>query len=244
MILRPYSSLPILMYHQIADLDRHQDPARLAVPPAQFARHLAWLQAQGYRSLSLDEAAAAWARGEFLPKTVVISFDDGYLDNYTAAFPLLQEYGFRASIFLVADFIGQAQSRWGKGPEVNLMNWAQAREMQEYGIEFHSHGCTHSALDRLKTAALQRELRDARSQIEDHLGAAVRHIAYPYGAYSQQVLSEAEAAGYTAGYAAGLAHDGPLALPRFCVGRNDGPGWLRFKTSPWGNWLRGFDIFH
>lgn len=242
--LRPYSSIPILMYHQVSATSAAEDPARLGVSPAQFEQHLAWLKERGYRSLSLTEAAQAWEKRDFIEKSLVITFDDGYLDNYSAAFPLLQKYGFSATIFVLTDFIGQASSRWGQGLPVKLMNWQQVREMRDEGIDFQSHGCTHQVLSQLSGEALRYELRHSKQKLEDELGQAVEHMAYPYGAYNDEVLVETEAAGYRAAYAAGLAHDGRFAVPRFCVGEQDGLRRMAFKIHPLANWLRGFDPFH
>lgn len=173
-------SIPLLMYHS---LDDSGSPISLA--PARFAHQMAWLHARGYRALPLGAVVDLLRRGAPLPpRTVVLTFDDGFRNLYEAAFPLLARYGFAATIFLVADFCGATNGWPGQPaiiPRLPLLDWPQIREMARHGIEFGAHTATHPRLDRLPPAEAEREIVGAKARLEMALGAPITLFAYPYG---------------------------------------------------------------
>ena len=191
---------PILLYHRVVPTLPQHDPTRNCVSSAAFAGHLRWLARRGYRSLALADVDAYLAGGAVLPRrAVAITFDDGYEDNYTHAWPLLQRYGFAATVFLIADVVGgdNAFDRDVAGYEpAAMLSAGQIHEMQRGGIVFGSHGRAHRApLTALDDRALDRELVISRRSLEGLLDAPVDYFAYPYSKVDARVEAAVARAG-------------------------------------------------
>ena len=128
------------------------------------------------------------ANGQIPEKSVIITFDDGWADNYTNVFPILKEYGLTATIFVVTGFIGQA----------NYMDWKQLLEMSEAGVSIQSHAVSHKPLAQLSKAEVKHELEISKKTIEDNLGQQVSFLSLPHGVFNDKVLKMAQDAGYQA----------------------------------------------
>jgi peptidoglycan/xylan/chitin deacetylase (PgdA/CDA1 family) len=211
--------LPILMYHRVTDngpagLDRYR------VTPAAFEEQLRYLRDAGYVGVTLQAWHAAMMARKPLPgRCVLLTFDDGYLDFATNAWPLLQRYGFPATMFLVAEQIG-GLSTWDAayGEPAPLMDWPTILKLQAEGVEFGAHTCSHPPLTGLSPAEVTEEAARARAILTRGLGRAVPAFAYPYGDHDAVVRHLTGACGYTFGLTcdAKLSQltDDPLALPR------------------------------
>ncbi len=191
--------IPVLFYHKIGYPPPGVKLRNLYVTPEAFSRQLRYLKLRGFRTLTCEEYFRM-RRGERLysDRTILITFDDGFQNLYTHAFPLLKKFGFTAVIFLVAGDVGKEvvwQDSEEKFPE-KLLDWEEIGEMSEYGIDFQSHGYSHRLLTSLSPPLLRRELEESRKIIEDKLGKAVKFFAYPYGVYSQQVKDALRKSGY------------------------------------------------
>ncbi len=192
----------MLTYHRVND---HRPQDRLSLSREAFARQLDLLLENGCQVMPLPAAVASLPQGEWPPRAVAITFDDGYADNFNYAWPELRQRNLPATIFLTADWIGQTD-KTGPAPGCaagderdRALTWAEVRELQASGlIEIGSHTCSHPRLPRLDDAALVHELADSKAALEAKLGGAVRLLAYPAGAYDARVVSAALAAGYTA----------------------------------------------
>jgi peptidoglycan/xylan/chitin deacetylase (PgdA/CDA1 family) len=119
-------------------------------------------------------------------KSLVITFDDGWADNYVNVFPILREYGLIATIFVITGSVGQS----------NYMNWNQLREMSEAGISIQSHTVSHRPLAQLSKAEIEYELETSKKTIEDALGTDVSYSSMPHGSFDKRVLRTAQQAGY------------------------------------------------
>jgi peptidoglycan/xylan/chitin deacetylase (PgdA/CDA1 family) len=225
--------LPILMYHRITNEATFPG---LAVTPRQFERQLAFLRRFGYTGLTMLELAEALAGKTSLPKRpVVITFDDGYADNYATAWPLLQKYGYKATIFLVSAFVGQTSSFDPVLPveyqTSQMLTPSQILEMAQQGIEFGSHTHTHKALPQLEPALRLQELEQSRHTLAALLGHEVYSFAYPYS----QVDAPSETDVETAGFRLAVAGKGPY-FRAYRLNRIDPtatpPPVLAFKMSP------------
>jgi peptidoglycan/xylan/chitin deacetylase (PgdA/CDA1 family) len=187
----------ILMYHEVTK----DKPADIhAVSEAQFRSQMSWLREAGFTTVGLSHLLSASTGGAShgLPANgLVITFDDGYRDNYTTAWPILAEYGLSATIFLVAGRMGLT-SDWRAGAlsQSPLLSWAEAREMAKAGIGLGSHTVSHSDLASLDLPGADRELREARDLIEQALGRSVDSLAYPYGRFTPAVQGIARQVGY------------------------------------------------
>jgi len=170
--------LPILMYHSISEAaETGVSPYyRTSTRPEVFREHLRLLQAAGYRAVDLKTAVQALQTGS-CEKLAVVTFDDGYRDFHTAAFPILQAHSFTATVFLATGYVGHHRASF-KTRE--CLTWGEVRELHQAGIHFGSHTVTHPKLVELDWPAIQRELCDSKADLQHHLGAPADTFAYPF----------------------------------------------------------------
>ncbi|MGO9085593.1 MAG: polysaccharide deacetylase family protein [Candidatus Sulfotelmatobacter sp.] len=171
-------SIPILMYHSITDEDESSAHAyyRTRTSPAAFAAQMKYLHESGYKTCSPAQAISQ-LQTQTAAKPVVITFDDGYRNFYHHAFPILNQYGYSAIVYLPTAYIGERPLQF-KGTD--CLTWAEVRELNKHGILFGSHTVTHPWLRELSRAAIDEELANSRKTIEEKLGSAVDSFAYPY----------------------------------------------------------------
>ena len=192
----------VLMYHMVRE---HIDGAKfnkLRVKPAEFDQQVAWMKAQGFHFVTMQELQDNW--GQHPEKTVAITFDDGYLDNLENAYPILEKYQAKATIYVVVDRHDRDWSTYKKAHHNSgelarepKLNDAQVQFLAQSGVvEIGSHTLTHANLDKLDDAACLAELVDSKQQLEQLTGTAVNSFAYPFGIYSQRDVALAKQAGY------------------------------------------------
>lgn len=188
---------PILMYHAFA---APGDPvSRYIIGIEEFQRQMAYLERHRYRVLSLTEIAERIGAGEALPaRSVALTIDDGYLDNYELAYPVLRRFGFPATIYIVSSRVGGVNDWDSNSPLAGrpLVNWEQAREMAENGIEIGAHTRSHPHLTTIPSDQVQEELAGSKDEIEAALGLPVRHFAYPHGDVDAEVERIAARVGF------------------------------------------------
>lgn len=209
--------VPVLMYHEIADITATS--SRLAVAPEVFADQIAYLHDAGFTAISAGALAASLADGgkELPERPVVITFDDGYGDFYSQALPLLKRYGYTATLFQTTGGVGVA------GGEKRMMNWRELAEAVGAGVEIGAHTVRHPQLDQLPAAELREELYASKCELEEQLGMAVPGLAYPYGYSNEKVRQVARELGYAYAYSVDntmtpLGADN-FTLPRLTVKR-------------------------
>ncbi len=169
--------IPILMYHSISDEKESSHPYyHVNTSPAVFAEHMRLLHDQSYCVINLHDIENAF-HDEGSNKYAVITFDDGFRDFYTSAFPILEKYGFSATVFLPTAFIGDERLSF-KGKECLI--WNEVRALQHKGIHFGSHTHNHPQLRNLSTPEIEWEIAQSKDTIETHLGTTVYAFAYPY----------------------------------------------------------------
>lgn len=225
--------VPILMYHYLSTPPADADIYRrdLSVAPELFAAHLDRLLAEGYTAISLYTVIDALQRGAPLPdKPVVITFDDGYRDNYENAFPLLRARGMPATIFVVTDFIDEQRPEY--------LTWDMAREMLQAGISIESHGRNHFSLAGRDDDYLVWQALGSLETIEYELGVRPRFVSYPAGEYDQRTIDIFKSANYWAGattvQGATLNNAQLFELPRIRVHGDTTPdNLLRLLTLDW-----------
>jgi peptidoglycan/xylan/chitin deacetylase (PgdA/CDA1 family)/2-polyprenyl-3-methyl-5-hydroxy-6-metoxy-1,4-benzoquinol methylase len=218
--------LPILLYHRVAPTGSSR-MARYRVTPDAFEEQLDYLRDAGFRSVTLDEWRIAAALRRPLPgRAVIITFDDGYADFRSHAWPLLRRYEFSACVFLVADRVGGTND-WDEayGEVVPLLQWPEVRELRSEGIEFGSHAATHRPLTSLTLEEATREAIRSLRSLTEGLGAPVRAIAYPHGDADGAIRHLVGACGYLYGLTcrpgACAFGDDLLDLPRIEVTGHD-----------------------
>lgn len=208
---------PVLCYHRIGG------PLELGVTRvgrSVFARQMAALAKAGWRTLTLAQFADPHPTSH-IPRTFLLSFDDGYASLADHAYPVLAEVGFTATTFLITDFIGR-ENRWDiryTWRRLRHLDWVQIEHWRARGFEFASHGARHRRLTWVDDATAADELGRAREVLIGRLGAdAGRAIAYPFGAVDARVQRLAREAGYTLGFGGVRGdHASPWHLPRVPV---------------------------
>lgn len=191
--------VPVLMYHKV-NPDPETGNLGLRVPPAEFDRQMKYLAEQGYQSVSLQEVRNFILEGEPLPpRPVVITFDDGYRDNYTYALPILEKYGFTATVFVVVNTIGKVNKfDLGVQPVNQMMSWSELRDMAGRGITIGAHTMDHPHLSDVAADKALYQIRESKAALEKGLGLPVKYFCYPYGSYNQEVKKMVEECGYEA----------------------------------------------
>ena len=238
--LRP-GYIPVLMYHKVP-LEPIESKHRIFVTRDTLAHQLALLKRRGYETITFGQYDAwrAGAPGAVMPKRpIVLTFDDGYLDNYTNAWPLLKRYGYTAVIYALGhpthahNFWDTAQGE----PRMPLMSAAQMAEMAAAGIEFGAHTLNHARLTELSPEEALAEMTGSRQALQAITGQPVLSFAYPYGAYDDGIKALAAQAGFR--YAVVISGGGMtweqdrLAIFRVYVFPEDRGLAFWKKSSPW-----------
>ena len=205
--------VPILMYHYIGDNPNPTDVTRnrLSTSPKLFAEQMDYLEKHGFTPISLDTLYGIYAGITPSPaKPVVLTFDDGYIDFYLNAYPILKQHNFQATVFIPTGLIGGSY----------YMNWDQLREMHQSGlISLQSHAVTHKSLSKLSYEQALNELVTSKAKLEKELGGTVNFVAFPSGATSAQVNKAVQVAGYSGGLTTrpGKASSPSVVMPRLKV---------------------------
>ncbi|HZD11463.1 MAG TPA: polysaccharide deacetylase family protein [Candidatus Binatia bacterium] len=176
--------VPILMYHYISEAPEDADEYRtdLSVPPQRFREQLQYLKDHGFTTVSLyDLSLAVTARKELPEKPIILTFDDGYLDSYQNAFPLLREFGFTGTFFVVTEFVDKATPGY--------MSWAMIEEMAAAGMDIENHSKTHADLSGQSRDTLIWQIRGAQETLTAHLGSVPRFFCYPGGRYDEDTIA-------------------------------------------------------
>jgi peptidoglycan/xylan/chitin deacetylase (PgdA/CDA1 family) len=212
----PIAGVPVLMYHKV---DPHTPPGpvgrSLTLDPSAFEAQLEWLRKHGIRTLTMNDLADAFRRGEHPRNAVVLTFDDGYNDAADVVTPLLRKYGDRASFYVSAGFVGDGRHA----------GWAQLRVMRAAGMEIGCHGTRHLDLSRVGRSAAAREVSRCIAALTHYLVRPTTY-AYPAGRWNAATLALMRTSGMKAalterpGVVTSLA--APYTLPRRRIDRTAG----------------------
>jgi len=200
---KPLLPIPVVFYHKI-DYPAPDAPLRGAyTPPPRFARQMAFLKKKGTVFYTAAELITYLREhGSFPPNGLAVTFDDGWRDNFENAFPILQRYGIKATIFLVSSCIGEVSTKAvsdGEGARAHLTR-AQILEMSNHGIEFGSHSVNHRLLHQLSLPEVKFEVEESQGQIADLLGKPCQTFAYPAGFLTEEVKGIVAQAGYLSAF--------------------------------------------
>lgn len=211
--------VPVLNYHQV----NNKFNTALTMTTADFEEQMEYLEENGYHSISQAEFTAYINGEDDLPdKPVLITFDDGYIDNYDCAYPIMKNHGMRGTIFVIMNFLDQP----------NYLTTAQIQTMSKDGMEFGSHTISHKPLTSMDQPTVHKELTQSKALLEKKLGKPVTFLAYPEGKYNDMVKLETKACGYDAGFTVNTGRDFPWD-DRYDLDRVpffEGPGsFLHFK---------------
>jgi len=226
--LAPKYTVPILMYHNIGG-----EPGSFFVTPENFAKQMEYIKQHGYEVISLDELVTGIRNKNFIPKNkVVITFDDGYRDNFEYAYPVLKKYGFTATVFVITDFVGTGTA--GKGKQ--FASWDEIISMSKDNLSIGSHTKTHFNLGTgMDERIALEEISGSKKLIEDKIGSAVDYFCYPSGVFCARAKELIEQAGYKGACATnrGFArfNQDAYELKRIKITNSDG-------TKPFSFWAK------
>jgi peptidoglycan/xylan/chitin deacetylase (PgdA/CDA1 family) len=209
--------VPVLTYHRVHTLPAVGQPD-LIVDPATFDAELTALANAGYHTISQAQLFGALYHGDVLPSNpVLISVDDGYVDDARTILPDLERHHMLATFFVIT----------GRVNEPGFLDVAQIRQLEDAGMDVGDHTADHLDLPGLPAAQLIHETAGSRHTLESILGHPVYYFAYPFGAYDATVIHAVQGAGFTMAYttAAGTVETtaAPLEMPRLHVGRTASP---------------------
>ncbi len=249
-------SIPVLMYHHVSPVG-----TELSVTPELFEDQLRSLHAEGWKTLSGEEFLSCMQAKSLPRKYLLLTFDDGFADNYVYAYPLLKKYGMRAMLFVTTSLIRDSivsrenfmpkphREAWQlaateQGTEV-MCTWAELKEMEESGVfEMQAHGLTHETPEMIKGKRfeeLEKDLSAGKQEMELRLSKEVTHFAWPKGMYDDRALDIARRIGFRAVYTTVRGINRPQALSeirRIPVKNRDGR-WLQRKLWIYSSALLG-----
>ncbi len=239
--------IPILMYHSVTDtLEPHRNAYyKINISPNLFAEQIKFLVHNNYKIISLQHLeeyrSPSGTTGE---KVVVLTFDDGYENWYTHAFPILREYHATATMFVTTDFIGYQN----KVVDGNIfLNWSQIREMQAAGITFGSHTASHPQLSEIPYPQVEHELRESKQILEKNLQCPITTFAYPFAfpetkrMFKKRFEESLRQCGYkqavTTIIGTNSAAEATLLLKRLPINQEDDLNLFQAKLHGFYNWV-------
>jgi peptidoglycan/xylan/chitin deacetylase (PgdA/CDA1 family) len=215
----PVSSVavPILTYHRIRPYkvsDSKSARGYITTPEA-FEKELAYLEENNYTVISFDDLLDGFKGKKMPSKPVIITFDDGYKEQYLYALPLLLTHHMTATFFIYTNAISDYH---------DFMTWEEVKGLSEKGMTIGAHSQSHPKLTKLSETKQQNEIAKSKATLEEKLSVPVRYFAYPYGLYNDQVVKEVKESGFN--LAVGLEKgkvqriENIYTLKRYLVGSN------------------------
>ena len=201
--------VPVLYYHSVDPSEANE----VIISPEKLKEQLTFIKNSGYTTLTISELNNYILNNTPIPeKSIVITFDDGYADNYINAFPILKELDIKATIFVISNFTDK---------DGYYMTSQQIKEMSDYGIDIQSHTASHAHLNQLTYEEQLNELKTSKEKLESITEKPVISIAYPFGDYDDNTILASKEAGYSLSFNTnrGLSDrtDNPLSLNRIYV---------------------------
>ena len=195
--------IPVLAYHKIDEPTADVKLRGAFTSPKSFARQMSYLKKCDFEFYTASELIDFYKENGFFPaRAITLTFDDGWKDNYTNAFPIMKKLGIKATIFLVPSCIGEISAKVvadGEGEREHLA-LEDITEMSEYGIEFGSHTLNHKLLHQASDEEVEFEVTESKKEIENLLCKPCRVFAYPAGFYTDAAQTAVKCAGYIAAF--------------------------------------------
>ncbi|WP_373080623.1 polysaccharide deacetylase family protein [Fusobacterium animalis] len=192
--------IPVIMYHRVINNPENEGVYGTYIYEDMFKKHLQYLKDKNYTVITFKDLDKIGWRNRFEKgkKYIILTFDDGYKDNYDLAFPILKEFNFKATIFLMGSLTyNEWDVKAGGERKFSLMSVEMIKEMQDYGIEFGAHTFNHPKINTLSNEEIAHQIVDVRKPLEEKIGKEIITFAYPYGILNDYAKEMAKKAGYT-----------------------------------------------
>lgn len=194
------SNAIILTYHNIEKPPKGVEIPNMYVTPRMFKFQMWYLKWFGYHVVAVQDMMRFIQGNRAVGRMVALTFDDGYLDFYDHAYPVLKQYGYPATVFVMPGLMGEEHTavaaRERVGVSEPLMDWETVVEISRNNVTIGSHTMTHASLVDIPIQEAIRELRDSKREIENHIQKTVDLFCYPYGKHDDRVREEVKNAGY------------------------------------------------
>jgi peptidoglycan/xylan/chitin deacetylase (PgdA/CDA1 family) len=202
---------PILLYHEVTDYPEKLKSTKMidpeySLPTQKFEEQIAYLYEKRYNVLSIDDIVRPQTMDS---KACAITFDDGYIGNFSYAYPILKKYGYSATLFVSTKYVSMLE-QW--------MTWDQLRDLASCGFSIQSHTVTHPVLEELEDKNIFYELSESKKMIESEIGKDVKYLSLPFGSYKRDVTKIAREVGY-AGVLTSVPFSRNWALKPVLIGR-------------------------
>ncbi|HEY5525222.1 MAG TPA: polysaccharide deacetylase family protein [Clostridium sp.] len=209
-VINDNRGVPILCYHHVSE--DNPSKSSIVVTKEKFREHIKTLKDNGYTTLTMSQLNDYLFNNKPIPeKSVMITFDDGYDDNYSNAFPILKEFNMNATIFVISALMDTP----------NYLTSSQVKELSDYGIDIQSHTANHADLITLSYEDQLKEFTVSKETLEKTTGKPIISIAYPLGHFNEDSKKAALKAGYSMGFTIDRGYadrdDNPFELNRICI---------------------------
>ena len=221
------SKVPVVMYHAILATDTDLEINIVHITLEAFEKQMAWLHTNGYLTISIDEMLKN-VEASASKKSIVLTFDDGYLSLLKLATPILQKYGFKATLFLTSEI---SEGNLMEKREIYYPNndraltWAEVKELHNLGWDIQAHGANHLKHNSLNRPELYQEMNNCKSAIKNQLKKSPVYYSFPFGRYNSLCLKMLGELNFSAGFS---VHQGLVSkrsdvrrLPRVAINRLD-----------------------
>lgn len=221
------------MYHRIADIPGDRN----SLPVEKFIEQLEYLHHNGYQTVTMNDVYMHYTKQKKLPtKSVLLTFDDGYKDNYITALPLLKKYKMSAVVFPISNWIGR-ENQWEDFHKAATLTMTldELKSWQKNGMEIASHTVNHPFLSTCKGSQLQAELLESKNYLSKELNTSIDFLCYPYGNFNKETMLIAKNVGYKAAFAifdqVPIWHINLFALPRIQISSRQSLNEFKLKVS-------------
>ena len=253
--------IPVLAYHKI---DVGFELGVNSIAPRTFERQMRFLAKQGYTSITVDRLVDAFSderyrnrdmhKGDYdsdsvelPPQPILITFDDGYENFYSYAYPILREHCLTATVFVLAGYIGKLNT-WDVRLRFKRSRHLDRKQIQTLfsdGIGIASHGMYHRFLTSCQPAKAKNELEESKSVLEEILNHPIHSFAYPYGSVNAKVVELVKSAGYRIAFGLNprqeMARSSIYCFPRMAIYRHDTDSSFQAKLGLFGKYRFGFE---
>ena len=242
---QPLPWFPVIMLHRVVEHTARPNPYNLCISQTDLERLIRFLRGNAFDIVTLEDAIEAWQRGEDVSRKACLTFDDGYEDFYTHAWPVLSRLECPASVYLITNLLGQT-NRWDlvNGlPEARLLSEPLVRELAQAGFRFGSHSATHPHLSRLTPEQRVREIAGSKDAVEALTQREATVFVYPHHDQDEAVRREVEAAGFDVACGGEQREHTPYLMHRIDLPHYDTLS-MRFRLQGWRRRIHGHVAVH